>query len=129
MNISEVSILLDITASTIRYYEKINLIPPITRNSAGIRTFTEEDIKWVEFAKCMRSVGLPIDNLKEYTQLVRQGADEALEKRKQILLESQQSMLKKKEEIESVLERLEDKINDYEDRLSKKEKDMKNLIK
>lgn len=129
MNISEVSNNLEITASTIRYYEKINLIPPITRNSSGVRTFSEEDIKWVEFAKCMRSVGLSIDTLKEYTQLVRQGADEALDKRRQILLESHKSMLKRKEETERVLERLENKINDYEGRLAKKETSMKNLIK
>ncbi|WP_413527665.1 MerR family transcriptional regulator [Marinilactibacillus psychrotolerans] len=129
MNISKVAEEMNMTPSTIRYYESIDLIPPITRNESGVRIFDEQDLKWIDFVKCMRSVGLPLDVLREYTQLVRKGADEALEKRKQILVEERKNLLKKKEEMEQVLNRLDYKINDYEGRLSEKENTMKKLVK
>ncbi|API88582.1 MULTISPECIES: MerR family transcriptional regulator [Marinilactibacillus] len=129
MNISKVAEEMNMTPSTIRYYESIDLIPPITRNESGVRIFDEQDLKWIDFVKCMRSVGLPLDVLREYTQLVRKGADEALEKRKQILVEERENLLKKKEEMEQVLNRLDYKINDYEGRLSEKENTMKKLVK
>ena len=69
MTITEVSKKCDISADTIRYYEKIGLIPPINRNKNGIRNFTEEDCKWIEFAKCMRNAGLSIDALSQYLVL------------------------------------------------------------
>jgi DNA-binding transcriptional MerR regulator len=63
MRISEASQKYDITADTLRYYERIGLIPPVNRNSSGIRDYTEEDCNWVEFIKCMRGAGLTIEDL------------------------------------------------------------------
>lgn len=127
MNISKVAEEMNIAPSTIRYYERIDLIPPITRNKAGVRVFSEQDLKWIDFIKCMRTVGLPLEILKEYTSLVRQGADEALEKRREILMEERKILLKKQEEMAQVLQKLDTKINDYEGRLASKETAMKNL--
>ena len=45
MTITEISQRFGITTDTIRYHERIKLIPPIKRNSNGIRNFTEEDCK------------------------------------------------------------------------------------
>lgn len=75
----------------------------------------------------MRTVGLPLEILKEYTSLVRQGADEALEKRREILMEERKILLKKQKEMAQVLQKLDTKINDYEGRLASKETAMKNL--
>ena len=58
MTIAEVSKKYDISADTLRYYERIGLIPPVNRNRSGIRDYTEADCRWVEFAKCMRGAGL-----------------------------------------------------------------------
>ena len=73
MTITEVSKRYDLSADTLRYYERIGLIPPVNRNKSGIRDFTEEDCKWVEFIKCMRGAGLSIEVLTEYVQLFQQG--------------------------------------------------------
>ena len=54
MKINEVSKMYDITADTLRYYERIGLIPTVNRNESGIRDYTETDCNWVNFAKCMR---------------------------------------------------------------------------
>ena len=61
MTISEVSKKYNITADTIRYYEKEGLIPTVPRNKNGIRDFDENSCGWIEFIKCMRSAGLEIE--------------------------------------------------------------------
>ena len=60
MTITEVSKLYDITPDTLRYYERIGLIPKIHRNKNGIRDYTQEDCNWVEFIKCMRNAEMCI---------------------------------------------------------------------
>ncbi|WP_281691507.1 MerR family DNA-binding transcriptional regulator, partial [Neglectibacter timonensis] len=52
MTIAEVSRKYDITADTLRYYEKIGLIPPVPRSKSGIREYDEESCKWIELMKC-----------------------------------------------------------------------------
>ena len=66
MTIKEVSEQYDISKDTLRYYEKAGMIPPVSRNASGVRNYTEEDLKWVSLAKCMRSAGLPVEALAEY---------------------------------------------------------------
>ncbi|MBX4266657.1 MerR family transcriptional regulator [Clostridium estertheticum] len=61
MIISQTSQKYDITADTLRYHERIGLIPPVNRNASGIRDYTEDDCNWVHFIKCMRSAGLSIE--------------------------------------------------------------------
>jgi DNA-binding transcriptional MerR regulator len=55
MKIAEVSERFDISADTLRYYERIGLIPPVNRNESGIRDYVEIDVKRVEFIKCIRN--------------------------------------------------------------------------
>ena len=80
MKIAEVSEHYGLSSDTLRYYERIGLIPPVTRNESGIRDYGELDIRRVEFVKCMRSAGLPIEVLIDYMELVQQG-DQTIEAR------------------------------------------------
>jgi len=59
----EVSEQFGLSSDTLRYYERIGLIPPVNRNGSGIRDYSELDLRRVEFIKCMRSAGLPVDQL------------------------------------------------------------------
>ena len=86
MTISEVAKKYNLSADTIRYYERIGLIPRVNRSASGIRDFTENDCGWVEFIKCMRGAGLPIEALIDYVALFQQG-DMTVEARKSILVE------------------------------------------
>lgn len=70
MTISEVSKKYNITADTIRYYEKEGLIPTVPRNKNGIRDFDENSCGWIEFIKCMRSAGLEIETLKKICKFI-----------------------------------------------------------
>ncbi len=123
MKISEVSERFDISADTLRYYERVGLIPAVNRNQSGIRDYDQGDVDWVNFIKCMRSAGLPIDVLTEYVGLVQQG-DHTNEARKQILVNQREELLRKMEEMQKTLDVLNYKIEVYEERLLQKEKRM-----
>ena len=75
MNISEAAEKSGLTAVTLRYYERIGLIPPVTRGNGGVRLYKESDLGWIDFIKCMRNAGLSIESLIEYTTLFDQGKD------------------------------------------------------
>ena len=83
MKIAEVSKKYNLTEDTIRYYEKIGLIPRVPRTKSGIREFDDESCRWVEFIKCMRNSGMTIEVLTEYVNLYKQGEGTA-EARKQL---------------------------------------------
>lgn len=124
MTITEVSEKFGISQDTLRYYERIGLIPPVNRKKNGIRDFTEEDCRWVEFIKCMRGAGLPIEALIDYVGLFQQG-DETIEARKEILMEQRKELITKIEDMRKTLERLERKIEIYEHLVVEKESKLK----
>ena len=66
LTIKEVSEKYGISQDTLRYYERIGLIPPVPRTPGGIRDYQEKDLGWVEQAVCMRSAGVQIEALIEY---------------------------------------------------------------
>ena len=113
MTIAEVSKQYNISADTLRYYERIGLIPPVNRNKNGIRDYTDEDCKWVDFIKCMRYAGLPIEVLIEYVTLFRQG-NSTIEARKEILIEQRGILEEKINFMTATLERLNYKIDNYD---------------
>jgi threonine dehydrogenase-like Zn-dependent dehydrogenase len=53
--------------------QRVGLLPPVRRSACGLRDYDEGDLRWVEFIKCMRSAGLPIEQLATYVQLFPQG--------------------------------------------------------
>ena len=123
MKIAEVSEQYGLSADTLRYYERVGLIPPVHRNDGGIRDYDELDLRRVDFIKCMRAAGLPVEVLIEYMGLVQQG-DKTIEARKEILVEQRDLLSSKMEEMRKTLERLNYKIEVYEKALLKKEKEM-----
>ena len=114
MTIAEVSKKYDISADTLRYYERVGMIPPVTRTASGIRDYQDSDLGWVGLAKCMRSAGLPVEAMIEYVRLYQEG-DSTIPARLQLLLEQRQSLKQKKKKIDETLDRLNYKISIYED--------------
>lgn len=124
MTITEVSKKYDMTPDTLRYYERIGLIPPVNRNGSGIRDYTEEDCKWVYFMKCMRSAGLSIEVLVEYETLFQKG-NSTIKARKELLIEQRSKLAEKIKELQETYERLDKKIDGYEERVFIKEEELK----
>ena len=121
MTIAEVSRKMDISADTLRYYERIGLIPPEKRSKSGIRDYSEKDLGWISFAKCMRSAGISIEALIEYVALFQQG-DDTITTRKQILIDQRDELEKKIKEMQGTLAYLNTKLEHYEDMLVPKER-------
>lgn len=122
MTIAEVSKKYNLTQDTIRYYEKIGLIPHVPRTKSGIRDFDEDSCNWLEFIKCMRNAGLSIDILSKYISLFKQG-DKTVKARKDLLVEQREKLLEKQENIKKTIKRLDYKIEIYDDIISGKRKD------
>ena len=113
MTIAEVSRQYDISADTLRYYERIGLIPPVPRNKGGIRDYDQESCGWIELMKCMRAAGVQIEALIEYVALFQRG-DETVEARKALLIEQREQLTARMEEMQQSLDRLNPKIERYE---------------
>lgn len=113
MTIKEVSEKYGLSQDTLRYYEKIGVIPPVTRTSGGIRNYTEEDIGWVENAVCMRSAGLPVEVIAEYCRLFSMGGS-TIGARLELLTEQRKKLIEQKEQLEAEISRLDYKIGRYE---------------
>ena len=123
MTIAEVSKKYDMTPDTLRYYERIGLIPPVPRTKGGIRDYDENSCGWVELMKCMRAAGVQIEALIEYVALFRQGDDTAAQ-RKAILVEQREQMVARMAEMQRSLDRLNSKIEGYEQGLRKREQEL-----
>ena len=114
MTIKEVSEKYNISQDTLRYYERVGMIPQVHRTGGGIRDYQEDDLGWVELALCMRGAGLPVEAMIEYVKLCQQG-DSTIEARMLLLKEQMETLLKQKAQIESTIKRLDFKISRYEE--------------
>ena len=126
MTIAEVSRQYGLSPDTLLYYERIGLLPPVTRTAGGIRDYTPEDCRWVEFAKCMRGAGLQVEALVEYVALFQQG-EASVEARKRILLEQREQLVARMQEMQETLERLNRKIDQYEQVILPAEQQLRQL--
>ncbi len=113
MTIKEVCEKYDITADTLRYYERVGVIPAVTRTSGGIRDYQEEDIAWVENAICFRDAGMPVEMLIEYVKLYQEG-DGTIDARTALLREAREAILEAKKKYDIALAKLDYKIGRYE---------------
>ena len=126
MTIAEVSKKYELSADTLRYYERIGLVPPVPRNKSGIRDYDTESCQWVELMKCMRSAGVQIEALIEYVALFQQG-DETIGARKALLIEQRDQLVERMAEMQRSLDRLNDKIELYDQGLMTKEHLLRHL--
>ena len=113
MTIKEVSEKYGLSGDTLRYYERVGMIPPVKRTSGGIRDYGPEDLGWVELAVCMRSAGVPIEAMIEYVKLFQEG-DSTIPARLQLLKEQRENLLEQKAQIDRMLDKLNYKISRYE---------------
>ena len=113
MTIAEVSKNYEISADTLRYYERIGLLPPVPRTKSGIRDYDEDSLKWIQLMKCMRKAGVQIEALVEYVALFEQGT-ETVNARKNILVEQRAQLLERMKDLQESLDLLDSKIEHYE---------------
>lgn len=122
MTIAEVSKKYDLTADTLRYYEKIGLLNNVPRAESGIRNYDENSCRRIEFIKCMRGAGVEIEVLIEYMSLFEKGKS-TVKARKKLLEEQREKLLEKQKNINETVDRLNYKISLYEEIEAGKRKD------
>lgn len=112
MRIAEVAQQFDITPDTLRYYERIGLLPRIKRTASGVRDYSEADCGRIEFIKCMRGANVSIEALQEYMRLLDEG-DATIAERKAILEKQRNIAQARIAEMQAGLDRLNHKIDNY----------------
>lgn len=113
MTIKQVCDKYGLTPDTLRYYEKIGMIPNVSRTSGGVRNYDDVALGWVENAVCMRNAGVPVESIIEYVELYQAG-DETFEARRDLLQEVQTKLLEQKRQLDAAIDRLTFKIGRYE---------------
>ena len=114
MTIKEVCEKYGITADTLRYYEKVGVIPTVGRTKGGKRDYSKQDIGWVENAICMRNAGLPVEMLIEYVRLFQEG-DGTFQARRDLLAEAREEILGQLSKYQATLDKLNYKISRYDE--------------
>lgn len=117
MTIKEVSEKYNISVDTLRYYERVGMIPAVRRTPSGIRNYGEEECGWVELAICMRSAGLTIDTMIKYVKLYQQG-DATIKDRWKLLVEQKAKLVEQQAKIAQTLQVLDYKIGRYQDAMA-----------
>jgi len=123
MKIAEVSERYGLSSDTLRYYERIGLLPHVNRGENGIRDYSELDLQRIDFIKCMRNAGLPIEVLIDYMELIQKG-DSTIEARQEILVEQRDLLVARIQQLQKTLDLLNHKIEVYEKAILTKEKKM-----
>lgn len=71
--IKELSAMVDLSAYTIRYYEKIDLLPKAERNESKYRVYTKKDVERLRLILCMKKTGMSLEEIKPYLDLDIEG--------------------------------------------------------
>ena len=91
-SIKEAAALTGLPASTLRYYEQIGVIAPVSRGaSSGHRVYDEDDLDQLMWVACLAATGMSVSDMRQYMANNRLGADAAADQ--QQLLEEQQLRL------------------------------------
>ena len=124
MTIAEASRKYGISADTLRDYERVGIIPRVPRTKSGIRDYDEASCGWIELTKCLRSAGVQIEALIQYSALFQRG-EETVGERKALLEEQRRQLLERREDIQRSLDRLTKKIESYDQLLLEKERQIR----
>ncbi|MEI5990109.1 hypothetical protein A5881_001602 [Enterococcus termitis] len=118
MNSKEAAEMFGLTTDTVRYYERVGVIPPIKRDKNGYRIYTTRDLNWIYLAKSLRHAGVSIESLIEFATLSQLGGN-VENAQKQILQDQLQEITGKLEEISKTRDLLQYKIDTYDEHIAK----------
>ncbi|MGI5482957.1 MerR family transcriptional regulator [Streptomyces lavendofoliae] len=110
--ISEVSAWTGLTAHTLRWYERIGLMPHVDRSHTGQRRFTNKDLDWLAFVGKLRLTGMPVADMVRYAELVREG-EHTFEARQELLKATRRDVRARIAELQDTLAVLDHKIDFY----------------
>lgn len=119
-SIAQVSEMMALPESTLRYYEGIGLMEPVRKNSGGHRRYEEKDLRRIRFIQTLRNAGISVQEIKRYVDMVYEGVH-TIPERKEILISQLDKLKKRAEELNQTIRDLEQVIDTYEDTLIRRE--------
>lgn len=105
-SIGEVAQKMNLTTSTLRYYEKEGLLPNIERKESGIRNFSDVDLHWLEIIECLKNTGMPLKDIRTFTSWCVQG-DASLKQRYEMFLERKRMVEEQIANLQKTLETID----------------------
>ena len=111
--VGEMARLLEVPASTLRYYDKEGLLPFVERSSGGIRMFRESDFEWLQVIGCMKKAGMSIKDIRQYIEMALQG-DDTIDLRLSMFRRQQEELKRQMEELRHTMEMVDYKCWYYE---------------
>ena len=112
-SMKEVCRMLNLSASTIRYYDKEGLLPFVTRTEGGYRQFSDDDVGLLRIIECLKRTGMPIRDIRQFTVWVQQG-DASLRERYEMFLERKRSVQDQMTQLQKTMEIIEYKCRYYQ---------------
>ncbi|HCX1068385.1 TPA: MerR family transcriptional regulator [Staphylococcus aureus] len=120
MKTKEVVALMNISQDTLRYYEKVGVIPPVNRDENGYRIYNDSDLNWIYLVKNLRNAGVSIESLIEFCGLAQLPKNENIQaQQKQILNKQLEELNENLKTIHDVRDLLQYKIDNYDNHIAK----------
>lgn len=119
MTIREIAAKTNMSTDTLRYYERIGLLPPVPRNAAGIRNYDEYFVNFINFIKKLKASGMSLEHIIDYIRLAEMG-DATIQERKKLLAEARETLLDKINSLQLVAELADYQLRNYENLLQPK---------
>jgi DNA-binding transcriptional MerR regulator len=113
MKIAQVSKEKKLSFDSLRYYERIGLLPPVKRVAGGIRDYSEEDLQWLDFVIAVQSAGLSIEPLIDYVQLCGEGLH-TVPARRDLWVDERDLLEKKILDLQETLAQMKEKVERYD---------------
>ncbi|MEU5534771.1 MerR family transcriptional regulator [Streptomyces sp. NPDC020362] len=110
--ISEVVAFTGLTAHTLRWYERIGLMPHVDRSHTGQRRYSNRDLDWLDLVTKLRLTGMPVADMVRYAELVREG-EQTYGERRQLLESTRRDVVTRIAELHDTLAVLDRKISFY----------------
>ena len=118
LTIQEAAERTDLSAHTLRYYERVGLLPTVERATNGHRRYSKRDLSWIEFVKRLRSTGMPIADVQRYVDLMQQG-DATVAARLEIMESHRRRLKARIEELSGFLVKIEGKVRRYREKAAR----------
>ena len=116
MTIREVAAKTNMSTDTLRYYERIGLLPPVPRNAAGIRNYDEYCVNFINFIKKLKASGMSLEHIIDYIRLAEMG-DATIQERKKLLAEARETLIEKINSLQLIAELADYQLRNYENLL------------
>ncbi|HEX4059974.1 MAG TPA: MerR family transcriptional regulator [Streptosporangiaceae bacterium] len=115
LSIGQVAERTGLSVHALRFYEREGLLAePIRRNPGGRRVYTEDDVEWLDMCIMLRATGMPLPDVRGYTDLIKEGEGNTAE-RIALLCRHEQRILAQKAQLDKCLDLVRYKLSCYGD--------------